>query len=73
LISFNPKILFMLNFRSLQLFGWDLKFLWQNTNQKRCHVLLQAGRLAEAQEAYRYMTDMSDEPATVCCDDCSIG
>jgi tetratricopeptide (TPR) repeat protein len=47
--------------------------LWQIVNQKRCHALLKAGRLVEAQEAYRYMTDMSDEATTVCCHDCFIG
>ncbi|KAJ8591160.1 hypothetical protein M405DRAFT_880653 [Rhizopogon salebrosus TDB-379] len=51
------------------LFGWDLKSLWQTANQKRCHALLQAGRLAEAHKAYRYMIDASD---TVCCRDWSI-
>ncbi|KAJ8595030.1 hypothetical protein M405DRAFT_871979 [Rhizopogon salebrosus TDB-379] len=54
------------------LFGWDLKSLWQTANQKRCHALLRAGRLAEAHKAYRYMMDTSDEATTVCCRDWSI-
>lgn len=44
------------------LFGWDLKCLWQIANQKRCRALLRTGRFGTAFEAYRYMTDMSDEP-----------
>jgi hypothetical protein len=59
--------------RSAQLFGWDLKSLWLTANQKRCHALLEAGKLAEAHEAYRYMMDMSDEAKTVNCSDWSIG
>ncbi|OAX39581.1 hypothetical protein K503DRAFT_799531 [Rhizopogon vinicolor AM-OR11-026] len=41
------------------LFGCDLNSLWQTANQKRCHALLKAGRLAEVFEAFRYMADMS--------------
>ncbi|KAJ8585522.1 WD40 repeat-like protein [Rhizopogon salebrosus TDB-379] len=52
------------------LFGFDLKSLWQTANQKRCHALLRAGRLTEVFDAYRYMTDMSDETtkASTCLD-----
>jgi tetratricopeptide (TPR) repeat protein len=57
----------------MQLFGWDLKSLWQTAHQKRCHALLQAGRLTEAHEAYRYMMDMCDEATTVNCSDWIIG
>ncbi|KAG0696209.1 hypothetical protein DFH29DRAFT_212618 [Suillus ampliporus] len=49
------------------LFGWDLKILWQTTNQKRCHALLQAGKLEEAVESYRYMMDMSDDSTKADC------
>jgi tetratricopeptide (TPR) repeat protein len=42
------------------LFGWDLKSLWKNANQKKCDALLRAGRLGEAVESHRYMMDMSD-------------
>jgi hypothetical protein len=50
----------MLNY-FMQLFGWDLKSLWQTANQNRCHALLQACRLKEALEAHQYMMDNSDE------------
>jgi hypothetical protein len=52
---YSIENIFIHNLCSVQLFGWDLKSLWQTANQKRCHALLQAGRLAEAQAAYRYM------------------
>jgi hypothetical protein len=54
---------------ALQLFGWDLESFWETANQKRCSALLQAGRLEEAHEAYRYMMDMSDEATMVNCSD----
>ncbi|KAG1752312.1 uncharacterized protein EDB91DRAFT_510290 [Suillus paluster] len=44
------------------LFGWDLKSLWQNANQKCCHALVRTGKVGRALESYRYMMDMSDEP-----------
>jgi hypothetical protein len=64
------NILRMLSMCFVQLFGFDLKSLWQTANQKRCHALLRAGRLAEVFDAYRYMTDMSDETtkASTCLD-----
>lgn len=34
------------------LFGWDLKFLWQNAHQKLCDALHQGGKLEEALESY---------------------
>lgn len=40
------------------LFGWDLASLWMTANQKRCHALLQAGRLWEAIELYQHMMDV---------------
>ncbi|OAX33104.1 hypothetical protein K503DRAFT_553352 [Rhizopogon vinicolor AM-OR11-026] len=47
--------------------------LWQTANQKRCHALLWAGRLAEVFEAFRYITDMSDETTRANYLDWSIG
>ena len=44
-----------------QLFGWDLATSWQIAHQNRCHAFLQAGKLVEAHEAYKYMMDMCDE------------
>jgi hypothetical protein len=49
---------------SVQLFGWNLKSLWQTANQKRCHALLRAGRLEESYEAYRCIMDTSDKTTT---------
>ncbi|OAX39466.1 WD40 repeat-like protein [Rhizopogon vinicolor AM-OR11-026] len=43
------------------LFGCDFASLWQTANQKRCHALLRAGKLAEVFEACQFMADMSDE------------
>jgi len=57
----------------LQLFGCDFTSLWQTANQKRCHALLQAGKLVEVLEAVRYMADMSDEATKASCLDWSIG
>jgi hypothetical protein len=45
----------------VQLFGWDLKSLWQDANKKRCLALLQASRLEEALEAHQFMMDKCDE------------
>ncbi|KAG1800334.1 uncharacterized protein HD556DRAFT_1028494 [Suillus plorans] len=53
------------------LFGWDLKSLWQTAHQNRCNVLLRAGRLPEAIEAYRYMMDRADEATKARCIDWS--
>ncbi|KAG1789003.1 uncharacterized protein HD556DRAFT_1447277 [Suillus plorans] len=55
------------------LFGWDLKSLWQTAHQNRCNVLLRAGRLPEAIEAYRYMMDRADEAMKARCIDWSTG
>ncbi|OAX39463.1 WD40 repeat-like protein [Rhizopogon vinicolor AM-OR11-026] len=55
------------------LFGCDFTSLWQTANQKRCHALLRAGKLAEVFEAYRYMTDMSDEATKASCLEWSLG
>jgi len=52
----------MLNCVLVQLFGWDLKSLWQTANKQRCHALLLDDQAGTAFEAYRYMMDMSDEP-----------
>lgn len=57
----------------VQLFGWDLKSAWKTASQKRCQALLQAGRLAEAHEAYKYMMDRSDEVMKASCHDFSTG
>lgn len=53
---------FMLNCVLVQLFGWDLKSLWQTANQQRCHALVRSGKVGAAFEAYRYMMEVSDEP-----------
>jgi hypothetical protein len=45
-----------------QLFGWDLKSLWQIANQQRCRALLRTGQFGTALEAHRFMMDMSDKP-----------
>ncbi|OAX39465.1 WD40 repeat-like protein [Rhizopogon vinicolor AM-OR11-026] len=55
------------------LFGCDFTSLWQTANQKRCHALLRAGKLAAVFEAYQYMVDMSDETTRVSCLKWSIG
>ncbi|OAX39467.1 WD40 repeat-like protein [Rhizopogon vinicolor AM-OR11-026] len=55
------------------LFGCDFTSLWQTANQKRCHALLRAGKLAEVLEAYRYMANMSDESMKASCLNWSIG
>ncbi|OJA07541.1 hypothetical protein AZE42_08515, partial [Rhizopogon vesiculosus] len=57
----------------LQLFGCDFTSLWQTANQKRCHALLRAGKLAAVFEAYQYMVDMSDETTRASCLKWSIG
>jgi hypothetical protein len=57
-VTDNP---FMLNCVRVQLFGWNLKSLWQTVNQQRCHALLLDDQAGTAFEAYRYMMDMSDE------------
>jgi tetratricopeptide (TPR) repeat protein len=57
----------------LQLFGWDLKSLWETANKKRCLALLQASRLEEALEAHRYMMDKCDESTKASCLDWSTG
>jgi len=56
----------------MQLFGCDFTSLWQIANQKRCHALLRAGKLAEVFEAYQYMADMSDEATRASCLNWSI-
>jgi len=64
------------NYVSMQLFGWDLKTLWQTANQNRCHAFLLAGRLAEAggaYGAYRFMMDTSDATTTDNCGDWAVG
>jgi hypothetical protein len=52
----------MLNYVLVQLFGWDLKSLWQIANQQRCYALIRGCQFGAALESYRYMMDMSDEP-----------
>lgn len=51
----------------MQLFGWDLKSLWQTANENLCHTLLLAGRLPEAIESYRCMMDGSDDTTKASC------
>src|SRR6267154_3950936 len=69
----QPKLLSISNCVLVQLFGWDLKSLWQTASKHWCHVLLRAGRLAEAHESYRYMMDISDDAMKASCLDWSIG
>jgi hypothetical protein len=38
----------------LQVFGWDLKTSSFTAHQKRCHALLQAGKLQDAVRSFRY-------------------
>ncbi|KAG2142888.1 uncharacterized protein EDB93DRAFT_597938 [Suillus bovinus] len=49
------------------LFGWDLQSLEQKAHQKRCHALLQAGKLQDAVNSYRYMMDNLDETTKADC------
>jgi hypothetical protein len=56
-----------------QLFGWDLRSLWQNANKKRCHAFLRAGRPGEALKSYRCMMDMSNEATKASCLDWCTG
>lgn len=44
-----------------ELFGWDLKSLWQITIQQRCLALLRANRHGEALEFFHSVMEKSDE------------
>ncbi|KAG2362525.1 hypothetical protein BDR07DRAFT_1026955 [Suillus spraguei] len=44
-----------------ELFGWNLKSLWQTTIQQRCLALLNAGRHGEALESYHSVMEKSDK------------
>lgn len=44
-----------------ELFGWDLKSLWQTTIQQRCLALLRANRHGEALEFFHSVMEKSDE------------
>jgi hypothetical protein len=57
----QPKILFILNCTFLQLFGWDLKSLWQKANQQQCRALFQSGSFGAAIEVYESIMDNIDE------------
>lgn len=57
----------------MQLFGWNLKSLWQTANQYRCRALLKSGRLGEAMESHQYMMDMIDENTRARCLNWSTG
>ncbi|KAG2336595.1 hypothetical protein BDR05DRAFT_1005727 [Suillus weaverae] len=43
------------------LFRWDIVALWQTSNKKLILALLDAGKLREAFESYRFTMDASDE------------
>jgi hypothetical protein len=51
----------------VQLFGWDLEFMYLTTHQKRCQAFLSAGKPDEALEALRCMMNAMDEPAKASC------
>ncbi|KAG2337645.1 TPR-like protein, partial [Suillus weaverae] len=55
----------------VQLFGWDLKSLWQKAHQKRCDALLLAGKLQDAVKSYQHMMDTSDDITKAKCLDWS--
>lgn len=55
----------------LQLFGWNLKSLWQTANKHRCEALLSAKKHEEALQSYQYMMNMSDETMKASCFDWS--
>jgi hypothetical protein len=57
----QPKIFFLLNFVFLQIFGWDLKSLWQTANSQLCISLIRAGKYAEGFELYLSMMEASNE------------
>jgi hypothetical protein len=44
-----------------QLFGWDLKSLWQTANQQHCYALFRAGSFGAAIESYNSIMDKIDE------------
>jgi hypothetical protein len=44
-----------------QLFGWDLKSLWQTANQRQCYALFRAGSFGAAIESYQSIMDKVDE------------
>jgi hypothetical protein len=72
-MKFTRKHFSILTLCFTQLFGWNLKSLWQIANQKRCYAFLQMGRLAEAHQTYRYMIDTGDEATMHGCHDWCIG
>ncbi|KAG2157922.1 uncharacterized protein EDB93DRAFT_1300539 [Suillus bovinus] len=49
------------------LFGWNLKSLWLTARQKRCDALLQADKLLDAIESYRFLMGDIDEKAKASC------
>jgi pentatricopeptide repeat protein len=46
-----------------QLFGWDLKLLWQNTRKQLICELVRTGRFGEAFTTYESMIEICDEAA----------
>lgn len=45
-----------------ELFGWDLKSLWEIANKQHCRALLLAGKHGEAFKSFYSMIDKCDEP-----------
>lgn len=46
----------------IELFGWDLKSLWETANKQLCHALLLAGEHRKAFKLFYSMIDKCDEP-----------
>ncbi|KAG2055795.1 WD40 repeat-like protein [Suillus hirtellus] len=46
----------------IELFGWDLKSLWETANKQLCHALLLAGEHRKAFKLFYSMMDKCDEP-----------
>lgn len=44
-----------------QLFGWDLKLLWQNAHKQLICELVRTGRFGEAFTTYESMIELCDE------------
>jgi hypothetical protein len=60
-------IMFYMNNRFVQLFGWDLEALFLTAHQKRCQAFLSTGQPHKALEAHEYMMDTIDESAKARC------
>jgi hypothetical protein len=57
----QPKVISCSTVCFPQLFGWDLKSLWQTVNQQQCHALFRAGSFRAAIESYQSIMDKIDE------------